>query len=257
MPQGAQVKSPLLRLIMHLDVVLNPAEIALLPGRDLSGITCVIFDVLRATSSMVTALAHGAAEIHPVKTIEEARELRGRLPQALLAGERHGDRIDGFDLGNSPFEYRNVSGRAIISTTTNGTIALRACEKGQRVLVAALLNLGRVAEELSRSRPDAVLLVCAGTFADFALEDAYAAGRLVELLMQSEAAEAITLSDSAQAALGLTRLFPAPLPALQTAKNGQVLIRKGRAAEVEWCARESEYSVLACMESAVIRACAP
>ena len=80
---------------MLLDAALNPADIALLPQRDLSGTTCVVFDILRATSSMVTALAHGAAEIWPVTTIEEARALKVRLPDAILAGERHGDRIEG------------------------------------------------------------------------------------------------------------------------------------------------------------------
>jgi 2-phosphosulfolactate phosphatase len=96
---------------MIVDVALNPAEIALLPQRDLSATTCVVFDVLRATSSMVTALANGASAIHPVRTIEEALALRQRFPDALLGGERHGDPIPGFELGNSPLEYReNVKG---------------------------------------------------------------------------------------------------------------------------------------------------
>src|SRR4051812_27980863 len=112
---------------MTVDAVLTPAEIALLPHAELADATCVVFDVLRATSSMVTALAHGAKEIIPVSTIEEALTARIRRPEALLGGERHGDRIEGFDLGNSPFEYREIAGRTVISTTTNGTVALRAC----------------------------------------------------------------------------------------------------------------------------------
>src|SRR4051812_30224806 len=126
---------------MHIDVVLNPAEIALLPGRDLSATTCVVFDVLRATSSMLTALAHGVAEIHPVRTIEEALALKERMPDAVLGGERYGNLIPGFDIGNSPAEYVALAGRSIISTTTNGTVALRACEHAARVLVGAVLNL--------------------------------------------------------------------------------------------------------------------
>src|SRR5436190_17096535 len=110
---------------MHIDAVLTPADIALLPQRDLSGVTCVVFDVLRATSSMLTGLAHGAAEIHPVCTIEEALALRQRWPDAVLGGERQGDLIPGFDIGNSPLEYRDsVAKRRIITTTTNGTVAL-------------------------------------------------------------------------------------------------------------------------------------
>jgi len=237
---------------MEIDVILNPAEIALLPQRDLSNATCVVFDVLRATSSMITALAHGAAEIHPVRTIEEARELKLRVPDALLGGERQGDPIPGFDLGNSPFEYRERSaGRRIISTTTNGTIALRACELARRVLVGAILNLSAVAEELGRSAAEQVILICAGTFADFALEDAWAAGALISKM------KAGSLSDSAQAMAALVAHRSDPASVLRGAKNGRALIAKGREAEVEWCARESEWNIVGEMKSGVIRRLEP
>ncbi len=233
---------------MLLDVTLTPAEIATLPERDLSGTTCVIFDVLRATSSMITALAHGAAAIHPARTIEEAFALRARMPEALLGGERHGDLIDGFDLGNSPLEYREaVVGRTIISTTTNGTIALRACENAERVLVGAMLNLSALADEIRRSKPERLLLVCAGTFHTFALEDATAAGLLIALLPDA------ALTDSAHAALAITSHFPEPVTALRSAKNGGVLCARGRGEEVDWCARVSAFNVVGEMEHAVIR----
>lgn len=235
---------------MLIDVALDPAEIALLPQRDLSATTCVIFDVLRATSSMVTALAHGAAAIHPVRTIEEARALKEQLPDAVLGGERHGELIEGFDVGNSPFEYREaVQGRTVISTTTNGTVALRACENARSVLVGALLNLDAVADEIRRSSPAAVLVVCAGTFETFALEDAFAAGALIAEL----GVGADSLTDSAQAVLALQRQFADPLAALQAARNGRALRSKGRGEEVDWCAQLSRYRVVGSMESAVIR----
>jgi 2-phosphosulfolactate phosphatase len=233
---------------MEIDVILNPAEIALLPNRDLWNATCVVFDVLRATSSMITALAHGAAEIHPVRTIEEAHELKLRLPDALLGGERQGDPIPGFDLGNSPFEYREQSaGRRIISTTTNGTIALRACDPAARVLVGAILNLSAVADELRRSGAGKVILICAGTFADFALEDAWAAGALILKL------KAKSLSDSAQAMAALAEHRRDPASVLRQSKNGRALIARGREKEVEWCARASELNVVGEMKSAAIR----
>jgi len=237
---------------MEIDVILNPAEIALLPQRDLSNATCVVFDVLRATSSMITALAHGAAEIHPVRTIEEAQALKLRLADALLGGERQGDAIPGFDLGNSPFEYREKSaGRKIISTTTNGTIALRACEQAGRILVGAILNLGAVAEELLRSGAEKVMLICAGTFADFALEDAWASGALI-LRLNAE-----SLSDSAQAMAALAAHESDPASVLRRAKNGRALIAKGREKEVDWCARESALNSVGEMKSGVIRRLEP
>lgn len=236
---------------MHLDAALTPAEIAQLPTRDLSATTCVVFDVLRATSSMITALAHGAAEIHPVSTIEEARALKARLPDAVLGGERQGDLIPGFDIGNSPLEYREtVSGRRIITTTTNGTVALRACERAGRVLVGALLNLEALATVLRADAAKKVLLVCAGTFETFALEDAYAAGRLVCGL---QVAANATATDAALALATVAHGYDEPLAAMRAARNGQALLATGRKADVEWCAQLSRYKVVGFMESAVIR----
>jgi len=235
---------------MHIDVALNPAEIALLPQRDLSATTCVVFDVLRATSSMVTALAHGAAAVYPVRTIEDALAVKAQLPDAILGGERHGELIDGFDLGNSPLEYCVLmQDRTVISTTTNGTIALRACDRAERVLVGALLNLGALVSEITAREPERLLLVCAGTFETFALEDAYAAGLLLAKLAPRDG----TLSDSANAVLSIAHHLADPVAALYAARNGQVLREKGRGAEVEWCAQVSRFNVVGFMDSAVIR----
>lgn len=232
---------------MRIDVALTPAEIALLPRRKLATTTCVVFDILRATSSMITALAHGAAEIHPVCTIEEARALKADLPSAVLGGERHGELIEGFEIGNSPLEYRDLRGQKIISTTTNGTVALRACEGAEAVLVGALLNLDMLAEEVRWREPDNLLLVCAGTFEEFALEDGYAAGLLIAAFPEA------TLTDSALAALAIAKLYPDPLMALKAARNGKTLLSKGRGQEVEWCAQLSRFNVVGIMDQAIIR----
>jgi 2-phosphosulfolactate phosphatase len=226
-----------------VDVVLSPPEIDLLPRRDLGASICVVFDVLRATSTMITALAHGAAGVWPVRSIEEARALKEKRPEALLGGERHGDRIEGFDLGNSPLEYGdNVRGREIISTTTNGTIALRAVEHASSVLAASLLNNGATALHLAARPSQDVLLVCAGTFRDAALEDILAAGMLISLLPGRP------LTDAGEVALALYRREQADLPgALHRATNGRALLAKGRRAEVDWCARASVFPILAGM----------
>ena len=233
--------------MMKLDAALTPADISRLPERDLRGTTCVVFDVLRATSSMITALANGASEIFPVKTIDEARALRGQMPDALLGGERHGERIEGFDLGNNPFDYIPVAGKRIISTTTNGTIALRACERAGRVLVGALLNLAALREELTRSRPAEVLLVCAGTFETFALEDAIAAGLLAAEFPDAE------LTDAAVACLAVAKRFFTPLDGLLAARNGRALAARGWRDQIEWCAQVSRFGVIGAMDGAIIR----
>jgi 2-phosphosulfolactate phosphatase len=227
-----------------IDVVLSPPEIDLLPGRDLSEAVAVVFDVLRATSTMITALAHGATGVWPVRSIEEAWAIKGKRPAALLGGERHGDRIDGFDLGNSPLEYgENVRDREIISTTTNGTIALRAVEHAASVLAGSFLNIGAIAAHLGARGELPVLIVCAGTFREAALEDILAAGMLASLLPER------SLTDSAQVALALYRQEERDLPAaLRHAKNGRALLAKGREGEVDWCAQTSLFPLIAPMD---------
>jgi 2-phosphosulfolactate phosphatase len=192
---------------VQIDAVLTPAEFPALAARDLSRTTCVVFDVLRATSSMLTALRHGAAAIIPVIEIEEALAVRKRDAGVLLAGERHGLRIGReltggieFDCGNSPrdFPEARVRDKTIAWTTTNGTRALRACANAEMILLGALVNLKAVAELLDTLRPPNLLLVCAGTFETGAFEDIFAAGALVDAVRHLSPADG--LSDATFAA---------------------------------------------------------
>ena len=232
---------------MLIDAALNPAEIALLPKRNLSNTTCVVFDILRATSSMVTGLAHGVTAIWPASTIEEARDLKAELPDAVLGGERHGDPIEGFDIGNNPLEYLHLQGRRVITTTTNGTVALRACSHSERVLVGALLNLEALREEIVRHPVQQLLLICAGTFETFALEDAIAAGLLAALFPEAE------LTDAAQAVRGTAAQYKSPLKALLAARNGRALVDRGWGDQVEWCGQLSRFGTVGAMSGGVIR----
>jgi 2-phosphosulfolactate phosphatase len=189
---------------MDLEVILTPAELPALKQRDLRETVCVVFDVLRATSTFATALHHGAKAIIPVGEISEALALRQKQPGVLLGGERDGVRISAggtdFDLGNSPREYtpEKVRGKTIVSTTTNGTRALRACAGAQTVLAASFLNLTATAKFLRQNRFGKILLVCAGTGANPALEDVLAAGALCKIILSGKTAG--TLSDSAEIA---------------------------------------------------------
>src|SRR5581483_4631948 len=127
-----------------LEVLFTPADFTALSRRNLDQTVCVVFDVFRATSSMITALANGAVAVVPVGEIEDALALRRQDPAVLLAGEREGVRIRAhltggvdFDLGNSPREFTRevVAGRTIVMTTTNGTRALRSCAHAREVLI--------------------------------------------------------------------------------------------------------------------------
>jgi 2-phosphosulfolactate phosphatase len=175
----------------EIEVLFTPAEFRSLHNRDLSDTACVVFDVLRATSTIVTALAAGAAGVLPVGEISEALAWQRRRPDALLAGERGGQRIGAaltggpeFDLGNSPREFTaaRVGGKFIVATTTNGTRALRACAGAAEVVVGSFLNLGATARHLGKEPRGKICIVCAGTGEEAALEDALAAGALCRQL---------------------------------------------------------------------------
>jgi 2-phosphosulfolactate phosphatase len=222
---------------MKMEVILTPAELPALARRDLRDATCVVFDVLRATSTFVTALHHGAKAIVPVSEISEALAWRQKQPDVLLGGERDGVKIRAgqtggidFDLGNSPREYtpEKVRGTTIVSTTTNGTRALRACAGAQTVLAASFLNLTATVKFIKILRPTQVVPVCAGTRENPALEDVLAAGALCEMLLdgagtpdnsdsaemaratyaqaKSNLAAAVCLSENARRLLGIPEL---------------------------------------------------
>jgi 2-phosphosulfolactate phosphatase len=186
---------------MKIETILTPAELPALAQRDLRATACVVFDVLRATSTFVTALHHGAKAIIPVSEIAEALPSKNsdfgiRISESiLLGGERNGVRISAngidFDLGNSPREYtpEKVCGKTIVSTTTNGTRALRACVGAKTILASSFLNLTATAEFLRRNHYENVMLVCAGTGENQADEDVLAAGALTELLVGRDSVE--------------------------------------------------------------------
>jgi len=214
----------------------------------------VVFDVLRATSTMVTALANGAAAAIPVEEIAEALALRREQPELLLAGERDGVRIEAnltgsiaFDLGNSPREFtrERVEGRLIAMTTTNGTRALRACSQAKRVLAGSFLNLQATSDFIQRDNPAQLLLVCSGTHEEAAYEDVLAAGALCDLLWPAYSSG--TVSDSAQMARSLYRLEHADLAAaLGRSRNGRRLLSLPELQEdVAYCAQRDILGVVA------------
>jgi 2-phosphosulfolactate phosphatase len=185
-----------------------------MPQGAVAGGIAIVIDVLRASTTIVTALAHGAVGIRPVLTVDGARALAsggGHGSGVLLGGERGGRRIDGFDLGNSPLEYSadRVTGRRIVITTTNGTAALDASKAAAEVLIGAIVNRSAVASR-ARGRAEAhgtsdIHLVCAGTDGQVTEEDLLAAGAIVDAAVRLPGADHDTLDDAATAALKLFR----------------------------------------------------
>jgi 2-phosphosulfolactate phosphatase len=227
-----------------IQVALCPSEIRRISTTDLSGMTAVVFDILRATSSIITGLAFGAEAIIPVRTLEEARKLKLNNSDLLLAGERGGLPLEGFNLGNSPEESEQTRGRRVVMTTTNGTVAIEAMKAAAEVLVGSLLNMDALADYLFRHRPKSLLLVCAGTGEEFSLEDAIGAGALVARLPDEEG-----LSDSAILVRSLyERVGDHVLEWLRQTENGRLLQKIGKDADIRRCAQISAFDVVGHLE---------
>ena len=168
-------------IVPKLDICFSPE---LLPLYDLRGQIAVIVDILRASSTIVTALGEGVTHVFPVASLEECTAY-GQQHGSLTAAERDGLSAPGFDLGNSPFGFLDatclVRGRSLTISTTNGTAALRRSLAAAEIVVGSFLNLAAVAEFARRQQRD-VLVVCAGWKGQFCLEDTVFGGALAERL---------------------------------------------------------------------------
>ncbi len=209
---------------------------------EVEGRVAVVIDVIRASTTVVTALTAGATRVVPVASTREARrvaaELRRTEPgpdRVLLCGERGGRPVQGFDLGNSPAEYAavRVADRSLVFTTTNGTRMLERVRAAAVVLVAGFVNLAAVVDQLTR-RDRPVLLACAGRGGRVGLEDVWCAGLLAERLAERRALE---MDDGARVARAAARELGAPAArALRATAAGAALASIGYEADLEACA---------------------
>ena len=214
-------------------------HVAFTPDEGGAAPTGIVVDVIRATSTMCQALSAGYERVFCTAEVEDARALRERLGDGVLGGERNAVRIPGFDLGNSPREYLEPDGSTVVLSTTNGTRAVvAAAERCERVLVASLLNLAAVVGETRRAGDDAIV-VCAGVQGTLALDDAFVAGRIVELLGWER-------TDAAEGAARLAGTWARPEDALRASKSGRNLLENAPELEddISFCARESVLDVV-------------
>lgn len=216
---------------MKIDVALLPKTVH---EMDLSDTVCIVLDIFRATTSIVTSLSNGCAAMVPVLSTEDASVAASQIDHALFAGERQSIRIEGYDFGNSPFEFSKdkVKDRTIVMTTSNGTIAIKATEGSYRTFIGSFLNAKAVAKEAQKHDKD-ILIVCAGTDGLFSLEDALCAGLLVQLV--SEDKETF-LTDSAQGTLLMYNQAKNTLVETGVkSRNGKRLYDLQRMDDVEYC----------------------
>jgi 2-phosphosulfolactate phosphatase len=228
---------------MKLDVYFTPNG---LTAGDLAGRGVVVIDVLRATTSIVAALASGARAVVPAASSEEAVKMTANLERDgfVLAGERKYLPIPGFSLGNSPLDMtpEQVGGKTVYLATTNGTPALVAAQGAEVVLVGAAINFGALAERARAvfvERND-LAIICAGHEKQFALEDAYVAGRLVKDVKKR--LRRVDLNDGASIATSLTLRYKGWLDALTTCEAGRTLQALGLGEDVRFSAQVDRFA---------------
>jgi 2-phosphosulfolactate phosphatase len=224
-------------MIRALDVASTPASAATRAPMEIA----VVIDVLRATSTIVTALDNGAAGIIPVRETDEAIAVMKRVgrERVLLCGERKSRLIEGFDLDNSPASYtrERIAGSTLVLTTTNGTRALvEAARDATAVYCAALLNRAAIVARLAACDGETVRLHCAGSEGTPSFEDVLCAGAIVDALVHLD--KNLVITDAARVA---ATIFTANAKRLTTAiasgTHAKSLIAAGFAADVAACAR--------------------
>lgn len=186
---------------MKVDIIFTADEVS---QEKTEGKICVVIDVLRATSVMITALHNGAEKIFPFKDIKTIQERCKNLKNIIKCGERNALKIDGFDLGNSPLEFtkEKVFGKDIYMSTTNGTKAVENSLSAEKIIICSFLNIKSVSEKLLEYKKD-VVIVCAGTNGKFSLDDTLCAGLIIkemqkhtEIQMNDVLLAAVRISES-------------------------------------------------------------
>ena len=223
--------------IKTVDVCLSPDLIHLY---ELASRSVVVVDILRATSCMTTAFAHGVQSIEPFAQLEACIQMKTK--GFFTAGERNGEKVDGFDMGNSPFEYMNgiLKGKSIAFTTTNGTQAIEKSKGAKEIIIGSFLNLSAVASHLKGNTND-ILIVCAGWKGKVNLEDTLFAGALIENLGNHVKPEC----DAPLMALHLYHAAKNDLVGfLKNSSHVQRLNRLNIHKDIEFCLTPDQYNVV-------------
>jgi 2-phosphosulfolactate phosphatase len=219
-----------MKMNKNLDVCLTPA---LIPLYNVEEYIVVVIDIFRATSSICYGIENGAEAIIPVSEVEECAAYREKGFDHLLAAERNGEVVAGFDFGNSPFSYtkEKVSGKTVVLTTTNGTHALHLSRKAKKIVIGSFLNLTSLCNWL-KMQNESILLVCAGWKNNFNLEDTLFAGAVVEQLKES----GYTLDDPAMAANDLFQIGKNDISQyLSKTSHGERLKKLGIEKDIAFC----------------------
>ncbi len=234
---------------MNIKLFFTPAGI----GEDLIiGTTAVVIDILRATSVAAVALSNGAREVIPVAHLGDASSLKQKLDKTsvLLGGEREGQKVEGFDLGNSPFEYNSgvAENKSIILATTNGSAALIKGNDAEYCLSCSFLNASAILNKILQIK-NHISIICAGNKGGFSLEDALCGGMMVDKLMES-GGKFNPVNDAAIVSRELYLSHKDDIAgALRQSDHGKFLESIGFGKDVEFCASIDELDTVPMLQS--------
>lgn len=229
-----------------LDICLSPD---LIRHQTLEGKVVVVVDILRATSCMTSGMANGVAEIRPFMHLDDCRKMKSE--GFLIAGERNGQKLPDFDLGNSPFDYMDekVRGQKVAVTTTNGTLAIEKSKTADNILIGAFLNISAVANRIKELKKD-VVIFCAGWKGRVNLEDTLFAGALMDDLGNTFT----TANDAPLVALHSYRnMKDSLLDHVLSSSHALRLKRLNIERDIAYCMKRDEFNVVPEVVDGVIR----
>ncbi len=238
---------------MRIDTYFTVPEVE---AGSLGDATVVVIDVVRATTTIIEAIANGAKAIYPTTSTEDAVRLASSLGRedTLLCGERKGHKVEGFDLGNSPAEFTSeaVAGKKLVMSTTNGTKALGIGQEGSRLIPCAFTNLSAVAEDVAKQ--ERLVIVCAGQEDRFSLDDALCAGHLVQRILVDFEGDH-DLNDATRAVRALASARKPTKKFLSQTAGGAAVIAIGLAGDLDICADVDRHDfVVEMSDQAITRA---
>jgi 2-phosphosulfolactate phosphatase len=225
----------------------------------------VIIDVLRATTTILTALVNGAKEVIPAENpTTAARISKGRGKNALLCGERGGKKVEGFDLGNSPFEYQEskIKDKTLVFSTTNGSVTIVKSRFAKNSVLASFLNISAIVEYIKQLNED-IILICSGKINNFCLEDYVCAGMILRMLIKNKTEDLNYYFEDAEIAAKLIAKYYGMefgKPSVQKiqemyklSEHGKFLESLGFESDLEYCSGIDSFNKIPMYKNGVIK----
>ena len=213
--------------------------------------TVIVVDVLRATSVIITALSNGAKSVVPVTSVEEALSTKKKLESVVLGGERKAQKIEGFDLSNSPLEYKSevIHDRNVVITTTNGTKAISKSSAANKIYIGALINAKAVSSKAVKNEKD-IIIVNAGTNGVFSMDDFITGGAIIDEILSEQDYE---LTDIAKTALVIYRSHKDIKSYVKGAAHYKILVDLGLEEDIDYCLQKDLFNIVPEYKDGIIK----